>query len=74
MMLSSQIGSALRNKMPGKGRPYALSMIKGTPAFRAMEAKRYTSSLVNTFPEGFVGRETQIAATSSSTMIRSKST
>ena len=32
------------------------------------------SQSVSTFPEGFVGRDTQIAATSSSTVSRSKST
>ena len=58
----------------GKGAPYALSMISGILLSLAIFLSLSISSSVRTFPEGLVGRETQIAAISSPGFTASKST
>ncbi len=69
-----QHGVASSKIMPGKGAPYALSMINGMPWRSARSDKRAISSSVSTLPEGLVGREAQIAAMSGVISKRSKST
>ena len=63
-VLSFQSRPGSTNWMPGKGSPYAASMMSGTPRARASASRRLSSSSVSTLPEGFVGRDTQMAPTS----------
>ncbi|CSD35724.1 Uncharacterised protein [Vibrio cholerae] len=51
-----------------------MSIINGTPLSRASWSSLWISSSVNTLPVGLVGRDTQIAATDSSTFSSEKST
>ena len=73
-MFSFQMGVASVKIALGNGAPYALSMISGTSFCLARSASRVISSSVRTFPVGFVGRETQMAAMSSLISKESKST
>ena len=62
------------NWMPGNGWPYAASTISGTRRLRASASRRCSSSSDSTLPEGLVGRDTQIAATSGTASSPSKRT